>query len=224
MRFDKETRAAIYEAAPDPATFRWPSGAGEPEKGGIYYLQSLEDAKEAEEKAKRRREYSPPTHADVLAHMHEHFYKQKPPGYKPPPRRRTARRPRKGDPCIRVLSVTILERGWEVKAALFEDPDPVRHTGIKAKVPAGPNPIDRFHEPTELEPEGIVLPQSRREREEEEEALKVEHAASVDQAEVFRAERRLKEQRRKGKPGKLAAAALERARRRADRLSADAPG
>jgi hypothetical protein len=65
VRFDKETRAAIHEAAPHPATITWPKGAGEPKVGRLYWVQNAEDL-EAEQK---RRAESPETCAAVMASM-----------------------------------------------------------------------------------------------------------------------------------------------------------
>lgn len=216
MRFDKETRAKIQEAAPGSATIKWPTGAGQPETGRPYRMQAIEDV----EKAEGRLEHSPPTCADVMAQMHKQRYGRWPEGYKPP--KPKLRRPTKEDPCILVLEVSVLERGWEATVALFEDPDPVRHTGLKTKVPAGPHPLFGHQEKVETEAEQIITAPSRSEREDAEDALKIEHAASVDEAEIAKAARKLAEQRRKGKSGKQAQVALERARRRADLASAEA--
>lgn len=216
MRFDRETRAAIHDATPGPATIRWPSGQGAPEKGRVYRMQSLEALLDAKEKAAQ-----PETHAEVLAEMHKHHYGEYPEGYEPPKRRRV-RTSRAEDPLIKVLDVEILERGWEATVALFEDPDPKRHTGIKARVPGGPNPIDGIYEKTETEPEEIVVAPSRREREDAEESLRIESAASVDRAECNRLERKLATERRKGKAGRQTKIALKRARRRVEQNSAAA--
>lgn len=213
MRFDKETRTLIYEAAPYSTTIRWPAGAPEPEKGRVYWMQSLEDA----EREKARADYSPDTHADVMARMHLARYHQWPEGYKPPKAKAKRRKP---DDVIQVLDVTILDRGWEARVALFEDPDPKRHTGLKTKVPSGQNPIDKFQEKTELEPEEMIVPKSRRQREEEDEALKLEHRTSVDHAELAKAERHLAGLRQRGKRCDLAEQAAERARRRVEQSSA----
>lgn len=216
MRFCKETRALIYDAEPHPVTIPWPPGAPEPQKGRVYWLQSEEDAKEAERKAKTRREYSPETCAEVLVGMHLSWYGTEPEAKPKKRRRRSIRRPRSGDPRIFVIDVAILDKGWEAKVALYEDPDPVRHLGVKAKVPAGPNPIDGFQEKTQLESEPILVLPSRRRREEEEDALQIEHKASVDHAEIIKAEQRLLDQRRRGKTGTLAEAAVAKAKRRAE--------
>ncbi len=221
MRFDKETRAAIHEAAPGSTTIRWPTGAAEPQKGRVYRMQSLEDAREAEDKDKRHRYEHPETCAAVLALMHERRYGSKPEGYRPKRRKQSTRRPQAEDPCIKVLAVSILERGWEATVALYEDPDPKRHTGIKAKIPAGPHPIFGHQEKAETEPEAIVIAPNRSEREDAEKAKEIEHAVSVDEAEIAKAAKRLADQRRKGKAGTQAQAALERARRRAELASAD---
>jgi hypothetical protein len=219
VRFDKEARAAIREASPGAATIKWPAGAPEPEKGRVYWMQSQEDAQEAEKKEKRHRQEHPETHAEVMAQMHERRYGTKPAGHKPK-RRRSTRRPVAEDPRIIVLSVTILQHGWEATVALYEAEDPVRHLRMKARVPAGPNPIDGFHEPTETESEQIITAPSRAEREDAEESLRIESAASADRAELARLERKLASERRKGRPGKQAKMALERARRRVEQQSA----
>lgn len=215
MRFDKETRATIQEAAPGSATIKWPSGAAAPEKGAVYRMQSLEALREAKEKAAE-----PITCREVLAEMHKDRYGDYPEGYKPKARRvRTARA---GDPFIKVLDVEILGRGFEATVALFEDPDPRRHTGLKTKVPAGPNPIDGFGEKVETEPEQIIAALSRSEREDAETALEIEHKVSVDSAEIAKAARKLSNERRRGRRGTQAERALERARKRAELVSADA--
>jgi hypothetical protein len=217
LRFDKETRALIREAAPHPVTISWPKGEREPQKGRIYWLQSKEHAEEEEKKAKVRRERSPDTHAEVLAGMHRRFYGTDPESKKQKSRRQqSAGRPRAGDPRIMVIDATILDKGWEAKVALYEDPDPVRHAGIKAKIPAGPHPIDGSHELTQLEPEQIIAPPSRQRRLEEEEALRIAHKASIDISGVMKAEQKLLNQRRRGKRSKLAEEAVERAKRRAE--------
>lgn len=216
MRFDKETRKLIHEAAPNSVTIRWPAGAAEPQKGRVYWLQSLEDA----HREKERFEYSPPKQADVLAAMHFHFYGTFPEGYKPSRRKGKRRKP---DDVLLVLDVTILDRGWEARVVLYEDPDPVRHTGLKTRIKGGSHPIDKEWGTvaTELEPEELVTPQSRSEREDEEDAFKLEHKASLDEDEIAAAERRMKDQRRRGKTGRLAQQALERSRKRAALVDAD---
>jgi hypothetical protein len=222
VRFPKDTRALIYEAAPHPVTIQWPIGEREPQKGRIYWLQSKEEAEEAEKKAEARREHSPETHAEVMAGMHRRHYGEEPERPKKKRRRgETASRPKANDPRLMVLDKTILDVGWEVKVTLYEDPDPVNHLRVKATVPAGPNPIDGSPEPTETEPEQIIPKPSRTRRLEEEEALKIEHKASADHSEVFKAEQKLANQRRKGKRSKLAEEAAMRARRRADLVDAD---
>jgi hypothetical protein len=216
MRFDKETRAKIQEAAPGSATIKWPTGAGQPEKGRPYRMQAIEDV----EKAEGRLEHSPPICADVMAQMHKNRYGKWPDGYKPP--KPKLRRPTKEDPCILVLEVSVLDRGWEATVALFEDPDPVRHTGLKTKVPAGLHPIFGHNEQVETEPEQLITAPSRSEREDAEDALKIEHEASVDHSKIATAERKLSNERRRGKSGTQAARALERAKKRAVLVSAEA--
>lgn len=224
MRFPKETVAAIHDSGGAPITVRWPAGK-EPEKGAVYYLASEEDAKDARKKAKGRREYSPETHVEVLAQMHKRRYGKFPHGYKPKKRRRPTRRPKKGDQQIKVVDVEILERGWNASLVLHAEPDPVNHTGLKTRVPGGSHPIDKEWGTvaTELEQEEIVVAQTRREREDEEESLKVESAASADRKEVDHLARKVAEQRGRGKPSKRTEEALSRATRRADRDSAAEP-
>jgi len=221
MRFPKDTVAAIHEAAPHSTVIRWPAGAAEPQKNRVYWLQVDEELKEAEEKAKRRSEYSPETHTDVLAWMHFRRYKKWPEGYKPKKAKTARRRP---DDVLLVLDVEpVGHRGWDVTVAIFEDPDPVRHTGLKTRIAAGPNPIDSAPEPTEMEPEKIVAPESRSEREDREDAHKIEHEVSVHTKELGRAEQKLVNERRRGKRSKLAEQALERAKKRAAQVDAAAP-
>lgn len=215
MRFDKETRTQIREAAPGSVTIKWPTGAGQPEKRRVYRMQAIEDI----EKAEGRLEHSPPTCKDVLAQMYLKRYGKWPEGYKPP--KPKLRRPTKEDPCILVLYVAVLERGWEATVAMYEDPDPVRHTGIKAKVPAGPHPLFGQQEKVQTEPEQIVTAPSRSEREDADDALKIEHEASVDHSKITAAERKLNNERRRGRSGTQAAKALERAKKRAELVSAD---
>jgi hypothetical protein len=215
MRFDKETRTAIQEAAPGSARIKWPTGAAQPEKRRVYRMQAIEDV----HKAEGRLEASPPTCADVLAQMHKNRYGKWPEGYKAP--KPKLRRPTKEDPCILVLDVAVLDRGWEATVVMYEDPDPTRHTGLKTKVPAGAHPIFGHQEKVELEPEQIVVAPSRTEREDAEDALVIEHEASVDQAAIAKAERKLLNERRRGKRGTQAARALQRAKRRAELASAD---
>jgi hypothetical protein len=223
MRFCKETRALIHGAAPHPVTIPWPKGEREPQMGRIYWMQSKEDAAEAAKKAKARREHSPETHAEVLAGMYRRRYGEEPERKQKKKRRRqTASSPRAGDPRIMVLDTTILDKGWEALVALYEHPDPPQHLRIKAKVPGGPNHLyEGIHEPTETEPERLDTPPSRTRRLEEEEALKIEHKASVDRSELFKSEAKLAKQRRRGNRAKLAEAAVERAKRRVDLAAAD---
>jgi hypothetical protein len=218
MRFPKDTVAAIHDAAPYSTKVSWPAGAAEPQKNRVYWLQVEEEEKAAEEKAKRRSEYSPETHADVLAWMHFRRYKKWPEGYKPKKVKTTRKRP---DDVVLVLDLEVVERGWGATVAIFEDPDPVRHTGLKTRVPAGPNPIDGFQEPTEMEYEQILFWLSRREREELEDVLKFEHQASVDTKKIAEKQRKVHDLRRKGKRSVLAEAAVERAKKRAGALAAD---
>jgi hypothetical protein len=214
VRFDKDTRTKIQEAAPGSVTIKWPTGVAAPEKGAVYRMQSLEALREAKEKAAE-----PITCREVLADMHKRRYGHYPEGYKP--KARKVRTTRAGDPFIKVLDFEILDRGFKATVSLYEDPDPRRHTGLKTKVAAGANPLDGFHEKVETEPEKIVTPPSRSEREDAETALEIEHKASVDNAEIARAARKLTNERRRGRRGTQAERALERARKRAELVSAD---
>jgi len=216
MRFDKETRAAIQEAAPGAATIRWPVGVAQPEKGRVYRMQAIEEI----EKAERRLEDSPPTCADVMAQMYRNRYGYWPDDYEPP--KPKLRRPTKDDPCIKVLDVAALDRGWEATVALFEPADPIRHTGLKTKVGAGPHPIFGHQEKVETEAEQIIAPPTRSEREDAEDALEIEHKVSVGSAEIAKTERKLANERRRGRRGVQAERALERARKRAALVSAAA--
>jgi hypothetical protein len=203
-------------------TISWPPGEREPKKGRVYWLQSKEDAEEADKKAKARREHSPETHAEVMEGMHRRRYGKDPARLKKR-RRETASRPRAGDLRIMVIDTEILDEGWEATVALYEDPDPVNHSGIKARVPGGPNHLyDGIHEPTETEPERLETPPSRTRRLEEEDALRLEHKASLGMAEVLKAEQKLLNQRRRGKRSKRDEEALKRSRRRVELASADA--
>jgi hypothetical protein len=220
VRFPRETVAAIHDSGSTPITVRWPAGE-EPQKGRVYYLASQEEAKAAREKAEARREYSPETHAEVMAQMHKVRYDKFPDGYKPKKRRRPTRRPSKGDARIKVLDIEILEKGWNATVALYEDPNPRTPLRVNAVVPAGLHPIHGYQEKVETEPDQIIVPQTRREREDEEESLKVESAASADLKEVARLERRVAEQKRNGKPSRKTEQALKRAKKRV-RLSSAA--
>jgi hypothetical protein len=222
MRFDKETRTQIREAAPGAVTIKWPAGAEEPQKGRTYRVQSLEEYK----RAKEERIESPDTCREVLAQMHERPYGKKPEGYKPPRRRRLATRALTEEDRIIVLDVEPIgpvgRNQWEATVALHEPVDPIRHLRVKARVPAGPHPIEGHHEKAETEPEQIIAAPSRTEREDEDEALRVEHVASIDSAEIARLERKLTSERRRGKPGNRTRIALERAKKRAELDSAAA--
>jgi hypothetical protein len=157
-----------------------------------------------------------------MAQMHKRRYGKWPVGYKPP--KPKLRRPTKEDPCILVLEVSVLDRGWEATVAMFEDPDPIRHTGLKTKVPAGPHPIFGHQEKVETESEQIITAPSRSEREDAEDALKIEHECSVDQSEIATAERKLSHERRRGRSGIQAARALERTKKRAELFHQDDRG
>lgn len=216
MRFDKETRAKIQQGGSGSITIRWPARQPAPEKGRTYRVQALEDI----EKAEARLEYSPPSQRDVLAQMYKSFYGEWPADYEPP--KPELRRPSKADPCILVLDVEILERGWEATVTLWEEADPVRHTGLKTRISGGLDPLSTLagdpitgQTPTELEPEQIVKAPTRAERQDEEESLRLEHKASAAALDIAKAQKQVDDEIRQGKPGKLAAQALERAKRRA---------
>jgi hypothetical protein len=228
MRFCKETRALIHKAAPHSTTIPWPQGEREPKVGRIYWLQSKEDAEEAEKKEKARRERSPDTHAEVMAGMRRRRLGEEAvvaAQVKKGKHQPLAPRPQAGDHRVMVVDRAILDKGWEATVVLYEDPDPVNHAGIKAKVPAGPNPLDGVHEQTETEPEQIAETpfQKHRRRLEEQDSLKLEHTASVDRAAVMKAEQKLINQRRRGKRSILAEQAVARARKRTELVTADAP-
>jgi hypothetical protein len=223
MRFDKETRTQIREAAPGAVTIKWPNGAEEPQKGRTYRVQSLEEY----QRARKERIESPDTCREVLAQMHERRYGKKPEGYKAPRRRRLATRPLTDEDCIIVLNAEpvgpVGRNEWEATVALHEKADPIRHLRLKARVPAGPHPVEGHHEKTETEPEQIIAAPSRTEREDDDDALRVEHVASIDSAEIARLERKLAGERRRGKPGRRTRIALERAKKRVALDSAAAP-
>jgi hypothetical protein len=219
LRFPQETCAAIHEAYPNPITVKWPAGEAEPQKGRVYRLQKDEEVKAREQKAKDRRDYSPETHAEVMAKMEAAWYGGKPRRIKKKKRRHDTGRSF-GDALIMVVDVEPIgppgRNQFEVKAVLYMgDPDPVRHTGLKTKVHGGPDPITKAYEATELEPEEMLIVPSRREREEGEDAIAIEHRVSVDpNEEVRRAEQHIKKLRAQGKRSVLAEQAVERAKRR----------
>jgi hypothetical protein len=206
MRFDKETRTKVHEANPNAVTIRWPAGAGQPEKGRVYWLQSAEELERENERLY--------TCAEVMAAMRKAPIKKK-------RRRRSRNRPTKADPCILVEEVTILKRGWEVTVRLHHPAEPEPHLRLPTKVQGGLDPVSGSYVPTELEPQRMDPVPSRSEREDAERALKIEHKASVDDAAIGESERKLQDQRRRGKSGKLAQAALERSKRRAALASAE---
>lgn len=216
MRFPQETCAAIHEASPNPITIKWPVAAAEPQKGRVYRLQKDEEVKEREAKARKQLEYSPKSCAQVMENMKAARYERDPVKVGPRRHHRTNTGRAAADAQVEVLAVTILERGWEVSVVLHDDPDPVLHTGIKAKMKAGANPQTKVFEKAEYEPEKILVPRSRREREEAEDALKLEHRASIGEEAVKDAERIVKRQREQGRRSVLAEQAVERARRRTE--------
>lgn len=219
MRFDKKTRAAIHKASPDAVVIDWPSLTEEPKKGGKYRLLKQETPAPADPDApKKIREPETPRHQDVMAEMHKKRYGRYPEGYRKP----RAKRKSVGT-AMRILVEDVqgdAAHGWKATVRLVTDP--VQHVRMKAKVPAGPDPITGAQEPTETEPEHMPRQPSRTERVEEEEALKLEHKASVDRAVALNAVREARRKAGKKKPGGLALAAAERAVRRAELSSAAA--
>jgi hypothetical protein len=180
-------------------------------------MQSEEDAAEA----RKERLEAPETCAEVMAGMRERHYGEAPES-KSKRAVRVVGRPRAGDPRLIVREAIILDIGWEAKVALYTDPDPVNHSGIKAKVPGGPNHLyDGIYEPVETEPEQILEAPSWRRLLEEEEATKLAHKASLDMSEVMKYEEKLRKGYRKGKRSKRDEEALKRVRKRADLASAD---
>jgi hypothetical protein len=224
VRFPQETCSAIHDAYPHSAIIRWPAGAAEPQKGRVYRLQKDEEIKEREAKAKRQLEYSPKTCAQVMENMRATRTGRKAVKVGPKRHHRTNTGRSSGDALIEVLAVTILERGWEVSVVLHDDPDPILHTGLKTRVkgtaPKENQPVV-LPVATETEPEMMLVPLSRREREEAEDAFKLEHHASIDEETLKDAEKVVKRQREQGKRSILAEQAVDRARRRVEMAPAD---
>ena len=215
MRFDKKTRAAVHKASPETVTIDWPSASEGPVKGKKYRLLK-EQAPPPDDAPKKEVTPETPRHRDVLAEMHKGHHGSYPDGYKRP---RIKRKSVSG--AMRILVEDVQGDagvGWKATVRLVTDP--VQHVRMKAKVPAGPDPITGQQEPTETEPEHLPLQRSRTERVEEEEALKLEHKASVDHAVALTAMREARRKAGKKKPGGLSMAAAERALRRAEASSA----
>lgn len=216
MRFDKETRAAIHKASPETVVIDWPSTSEAPAKGKKYRLLK-EQTPPPDDAPKKEVVPETPRCRDVLAEMHKKRHGKYPADYKKP---RVKRKSISG--AMRILVEDVAgdaAHGWKATVRLVTDP--VQHVRMKAKVPAGPDPITGIQEPTETEPEGLPLQRSRTERVEEEEALKLEHKASVDRAVALTAVREARRKAGKKKPGGLALAAAERAIRRAELSSAE---
>lgn len=206
MRFPKETRALILEAAPHPATIPWPPGSPQPQSGRLYWVQNAEDL-EAEHK---RREESPDTHAEVMEGMAKRAGVAV--ATKPKKRRRNTRAPLAGSQRIYVIATDVVGKtAWSAKVVVYTDPDPVLHSQIKAKVPAGPHPLFGHQEKVELEYEQLPPERSRIE---EEDALRIEHKASVDRSTVMKAEQHLANLRKRGKRSTQAEQAVARAKKR----------
>jgi|GEM_PF-4297652 len=212
MRFPKLTRTLIANAKGKPVEIVWPEG--EPEVGQVAWVQSAEE--EPRDPAE--------THRKVMAEM---FRRQGKPVEKAPKKRRRRsrfQRPQKGDPRLEVLGNRRLSWSdaggtvlhcWLAVIERYEEPTPVHYLQTKAFIPAGPDPITGEPEKAETEPEQI--PESEiqwhHRRMEEQEALRIDHAASVDDAALARAEQHLRRQKR---PSPLALAAAKRARKRAE--------
>lgn len=139
-------------------------------------------------------------------------------------RRPPVRGPLAGSERIRVIDSEIQESGWKATVELYEDPDPLQHLRVKAKVPSGPDPVEGFQRSTELEPEQMKEQDSLERRREEEEALVVEHKGSVDRSLVMKAEQHLANLRRRGKRSKLAEEAVQRAKKRAAKATSETNG
>jgi hypothetical protein len=217
LRFDKETRAAIHKASPETVVIDWPSTTEGPVKGKKYrLLKEQTPAVEDPAAPPKVREPETPRCRDVMAEMHKKRHGRYPADYKKP---RVKRKSVSG--AMRILVEDVqgdAAHGWKATVRLVTDP--VQHVRMKAKVPAGPDPLTGVQEPTETEPEGLPLQRSRTERVEEDEALKLEHKASVDRAVAIAAVREARRKAGKKKPGGLAMAAAERAVRRAEWSSA----
>jgi hypothetical protein len=215
VRFDKKTRAAIHKASPETVVIDWPSLSEGPVKGKKYRLLK-EQAPPPDDVPPKEVTPEAPRCKDVLAEMHKKRHGHYPKGYKKP---RTKRKSISG--AMRILVEDVegdKDAGWKATVRLVTDP--VQHVRMKAKVPAGSDPITGAQEPTETEPEHLPLQRSRTERVEEEEALKLEHKASVDRAVALTAVREARRKTGKKKPGGLSMAAAERAVRRAEASSA----
>lgn len=215
MRFPKDTRALIAKAAPNPITIEWPKGEREPKIGRTYIVQSFEEKRDHQKREHARRENEPESCAEVMAGMYARRYGEESPNA---PKPKPLSRQRAGSERIYVIDAEIQDKGWLAKVVLYDDPDPIRHTGIKASVAATePRFADEKPGPsnaTETEPEKVVLLPSRRQREEEEDALRIEHAGSVDMAKVLKIEQGLNQRRKERKPAPLQEAAIARAKRR----------
>jgi hypothetical protein len=215
LRFDKKTRAAIHKASPETVVIDWPSTSEAPAKGKKYRLLK-EQAPPPDDEPTKEPVREAPRCRDVMAEMHKGRHGRYPDGYKKP---RVKRKSLSG--AMRILVEGVEDDaavGWKATVRLVTDP--VQHVRMKAKVPAGPDPITGEQEPTETEPEHLPLQRSRTERVEEEEALKLEHKASVDRAVALAAVREARRKVGKKKPGGLSMAAAERAVRRAEASSA----
>lgn len=218
MRFDKKTRAAIHKASPEAVVIDWPSLSEAPKKGKKYRLLKAAVPQPPDEPAQPKTKPEPetPRCKDVMAEMHKARYGRYPQGYKKP---RAKRKSISG--AMRILVEDVegdAAHGWKATVRLVTDP--VQHVRMKAKVPAGQDYKDGPFQKAELEPEHMPLQRSRTERIEEEEALKLEHKASVDRTVALNAVREARRKSGKKKPGGLALAAAERAQRRAQESSA----
>lgn len=119
---------------------------------------------------------------------------------------------RAGEMRIEVMRVEeVAPERWEARVRTATEYRPLR---MKAHVPAGENPINRSYEPVELEPEQVDADYQRRFSEEAELKLTVQRGRQEAKRRNGQAIEKLHKQRRKGKPGKLAAEAVQRTSRR----------
>lgn len=218
MRFDKDTRALIHQAGLEPTTITWPKGS-EPKIGRLYWVQAERTPEEEDQRAKAKLEREPNTCAEVMAVMNAKNRGEEIPLPKSKRKKGERERPSEGDPRILVIGVEVLEHGFGAIVALHFVADPVNSLRIPAVIPAGLNPIFGYHESTETEPEQMLEPFSLRRRAEQEDAIRLEHKASIDRTELDKADRHLRLQREQGKPSTLAEAAACRARKRAENPS-----
>jgi hypothetical protein len=223
MRFDKDTRALVKQAGeespPRAVSIDWPSENDQPRRGKTYWITAIEDLPTEEEIKARAKE--------LRAEKRRLEGRWKAQGLTKQERRRkwrahrrwvrkttTRRGPRTGDPRLIVLDFAEADDGWSALVVL--ETDPVRSLRIKAKVPRSwpGKPTGEF---TETEPEPMEISDHYR-------RLALENkmkANNADQnqldADVLAKEKKLLDQRRRGKASRFAEDAAKRARRRASR-------